>query len=127
MASAILDASAILAVLNNERGADVVLSMLDDAIVSAVNYAEVTSRLINDGTDRHGAKEAILSLGVQVADFDIELADRTGELRPLTRHRGLSLGDRACLALAERENAPVLTSDTSWRDVIPTVDVRIIR
>lgn len=127
MASAILDASAILAVLNNEAGAELVLPALDSAMVSAVNYAEVTSKLINGGADRHGAREAILSLGVRVADFNIDLADRTGELRPLTRHRGLSLGDRACLALAEQENAPVLTSDASWRDVIPTVEIRLIR
>jgi PIN domain nuclease of toxin-antitoxin system len=127
MASAILDASAILAVLNKEPGAELVLAALDDAMVSAVNYAEVTSKLIDGGTDRHSAREVILSLGVRVADFDIDLADRTGELRPLTRHRGLSLGDRACLALAEQENAPALTSDARWRDVTPTVEVRLIR
>lgn len=127
MSNLVLDASAILAVLNGERGADDVMAEIDDAVVSTVNYAEVTSKLIEKGRDRHTAKEAIRGLGIQIADFDQDLADRTGELRPLTRHRGLSLGDRACIALAERNGVPVLTADHRWRDVIPTVEIRLFR
>jgi ribonuclease VapC len=127
MPSFVLDASAILAVLNREPGADAAIAEIDNAIVSTVNYAEVASKLIEKGRDRHAVKEAIHGLGVQIADFDQDLADRTGELRPLTRHRGLSLGDRACIALAEREGAPVLTADHRWRDVIPTIEVRLFR
>jgi ribonuclease VapC len=127
MADAVLDASAVLAVMNGETGADKVTPLLVGAFVSTVNYAEVTSKLVSGGFNRQTARQAVLALGVRVADFDIDLADRAGELRPLTKHRGLSLGDRACLALAERQNAPVLTTDRSWRDAIPTVEIRVIR
>jgi PIN domain nuclease of toxin-antitoxin system len=127
MSSAVLDSSAILAVLNRERGADAVMAAIDDAIVLTVNYAEVVSRLIELGRDVHAAKSAIRSLGVGVVAFDEELAGRTGELRPLTRKRGLSLGDRACIALAERDGVPALTADHRWRDVVPTVEIRIFR
>ena len=127
MANVVLDASAILAVLNSEPGAELIVPELDGATVSTVNYAEVTSKLANGGTGRLAASEAVLRLGVRVADFDKDLADRTGELRPLTRHRGLSLGDRACIALAEREGAAVITADRKWRDVVPTVEIRLFR
>ncbi len=127
MANAVLDSSAILAVMNGERGADQVTPMLVGALVSAVNYAEVTSKLVNGGINRRSAREAVLALGVQVADFDIDLADRAAELRPLTKHRGLSLGDRACLALAEREGVPALTADQSWHDVVETIEIRLVR
>jgi len=127
MPNVVLDASAILAVLNGETGADEVMAEIDNAIVSTVNYAEVASKLIEKGRNRDAAREAICGLGVQIADFDQDLADRTGELRPLTRHRGLSLGDRACIALAERNGVAVLTADRRWRDVVPTVEVRLFR
>jgi PIN domain nuclease of toxin-antitoxin system len=127
MPSVVLDASAILAVLNREAGADAIMAEIDDAIVLSVNYAEVASKLIEQGKDWRLAKEAIFGLGVRIADFDVTLADRTGELRPITKHRGLSLGDRACLALAEQQDALVLTTDHSWRDVIPNVEIRVVR
>jgi PIN domain nuclease of toxin-antitoxin system len=123
----VLDASAILAVLQGEAGAEAVASEVDGAIVSSVNYAEVASKLADKGIGRDAASEAVLRLGIEVADFDRELADRVGELRPLTRHRGLSLGDRACIALAEREHARVITADRTWRDVIPSVEIQLIR
>ena len=127
MASVILDASAMLAVLNGEPGAELVVAELDDAAISTVNYAEVTSKLAGGDADRSAVSDAILRLGVRIVDFDKGLADRTGELRPLTRHRGLSLGDRACIALAEREGAPALTADRRWRDIMPTVEIRLFR
>jgi ribonuclease VapC len=71
--------------------------------------------------------EALITINLKVVDFDRALAERTGELRAATRHLGLSLADRACLALAEREGAPALTSDRSWVGAIDTVEVRAIR
>jgi PIN domain nuclease of toxin-antitoxin system len=127
MPSVVLDASAILAVLNGERGAEQVMAEIDHAVVSTVNYAEVASKLIDKGRSRDAAKEAICGLGVQIADFDQDLADRTAELRPLTRHRGLSLGDRACIALAQRDGVAVLTADQRWRDAVPDVEIRLFR
>jgi PIN domain nuclease of toxin-antitoxin system len=127
MAEVVLDASAILAVLNRERGADVVMADIDGAAMSTVNYAEVATKLFDTGKDFRVAKEAIRSLGVRIVDFDQDLAERVGELRPLTRHRGLSLGDRACIALAERNRVPALTADRRWGDAVPTVDIRLFR
>jgi ribonuclease VapC len=127
MSEAVLDASAILAVLNGESGADLVVPLLGNASISAVNYAEVASKLISNGAARNEVRSAILGLGVDVVDFDLALAERTGELRPLTRHRGLSLGDRACLALAERKGVPVVTADRSWQDILPGIEIRVVR
>lgn len=127
MSEAVLDASAVLAVLNGEPGADLIVPLLGEAMMSTVNYAEVTSKLIGSGAARSEARNAILSLGIDVADFDLGLAERTGELRPLTRHRGLSLGDRACIALAEREGIPVVTTDRTWRDILPGLEIRVVR
>jgi PIN domain nuclease of toxin-antitoxin system len=123
----VLDASAVLAVLNGEPGAEAVLAEIGNAVMSSVNYAEVASKLFDGGQDRQTVKEAIGSLGIEIVDFDERLAERTGELRPLTRDRGLSLGDRACIALAERDGTPALTADRRWHDVIPTVQVRVFR
>jgi PIN domain nuclease of toxin-antitoxin system len=85
------------------------------------------SKLMNSGAARSEARDAILGLGIEVSDFDLALAERTGELRPLTRLRGLSLGDRACLALAEREGAPAVTADRNWRDILPGIEIRVVR
>jgi PIN domain nuclease of toxin-antitoxin system len=127
MASIVLDASAILAVVHGEPGSDQVVPIMGGSLVSAVNYAEVATKLIDRGFSREAARQVMIGLGVRVADFDRDLADRTGELRVLTRHRGLSLGDRACLALAEREAAVVLTADRKWRDVVPNLEIRVVR
>lgn len=127
MASVVLDSSAILAVLNDEPGADVVESMMDDALVSTVNYAEVVAKLVERGSTTAAAQAALLSVALTTVDFDIALALRTGGLRAETLRRGLSLGDRACLALAEREGVPALTGDRSWVGSVSSVDIRLIR
>ncbi len=127
MASAVLDSSAILAVLNNEPGADAVEEMLDDALVSTVNYAEVVAKLVERGSTSAQAQSALRSIALTTSDFDILLAQRTGALRAETIRRGLSLGDRACLALAEREGVPALTGDRTWVGAVSGVEIRLIR
>jgi ribonuclease VapC len=127
MASAVLDSSAILAVLNNEPGADAVEEMLDDALVSTVNYAEVVAKLVERGSTSAQAQSALRSIAITTSDFDILLAQRTGALRAETIRRGLSLGDRACLALAEREGVPALTGDRTWVGAVSGVEIRLIR
>jgi PIN domain nuclease of toxin-antitoxin system len=127
MASAILDSSAILAVLNDEPGADLVVAVIDDALVSTVNYAEVVAKLVERGSTAVEAQSALQSLALTMMDFDIALAQRTGVLRRETMNRGLSLGDRACLALAEREGAPAMTGDRSWVGAVASVEIRLIR
>jgi PIN domain nuclease of toxin-antitoxin system len=127
MAGAVFDASAILAIMNAEKGAEIAIAALNDAVCSAVNYAEVVSKLVERGASLADVIEAFAGLNIRIIDFDLVLAERTGTLRAETRHLGLSLADRACLALAERESAPALTSDRSWIGAISTVDVRAIR
>jgi ribonuclease VapC len=127
MASAVLDSSAVLAVLNAEPGADQVAAVLDDALVSTVNYAEVVAKLVERGSSDLQAHAALQSIALATADFDFALARRTGALRAQTMTRGLSLGDRACLSLAEREGLPAITSDRNWVGAVSGIEVRLIR
>ena len=127
MAKSVLDASAILAVIHGEPGAEIVTMALQDAMISTVNYAEVISKLVERGFAVADADAAIQEMAIPVADFDLDLARRTGALRSETKRRGLSLGDRACLALGEREGARVVTSDTRWANVLQSVEIKLIR
>ena len=127
MASAVLDSSAILAVLNAEPGAKVVAAALNDALVSTVNYAEVVGKLVERGSSYALALSALTAIALNVEDFDLALAQRTGELRAGTRKRGLSLGDRACLSLAEREGIPAMTADRSWVGAVSGIQVQLFR
>ena len=127
MADAILDASAVLAVIQGEPGAETVAEALQDALILAVNYAEVISKLVERGATYEQADAAVQNLAIPVVDFDLALARRTGALRSATRSRGLSLADRACLALGEREQVPILTGDRRWAGVLPDVRVQLIR
>lgn len=127
MASAVLDSSAVLAVLNNEPGADAVVAILDDALVSTVNYAEVIGKLVERGSSYNLAQAVLRTIALTTVDFDIALARRTGALRAETIKRGLSLGDRACLSLAEREGVPAVTGDRAWVGAVSSVEVRLIR
>jgi len=127
MASAVLDSSAVLAVLNAERGADTVVAVLGDALVCAVNHAEVISKLVEKGITLDLARSTVEGIGVQVVDFDVTLAERTGDLRRETKNYGLSLGDRACLALAEREGVIAVTGDKRWGKLAIGIDIRLFR
>lgn len=127
MPSVVLDASAVLAVLNDEAGAEQVLPLLDEAAVSSVNFAEVVSKLTERGGSLNQIRDALHAIGLNVVDFDLSLAERTGTLRTETRSRGLSLGDRACLALAEREGVPAVTGDQRWCGAVPGIEVYFIR
>jgi len=127
MTSAVFDASAILALVNGENGSDAVLAVLDNASVCSVNHAEVVTKLVERGLTLNLARETLRSIGVTVIDFDVGLAERTGDLRRATKDRGLSLADRACLALAEREGVFALTADRTWAGLDLGVEVRLIR
>jgi PIN domain nuclease of toxin-antitoxin system len=127
MTAVVLDSSAVLAVINAEPGAERVIEVLDGALLSAVNHAEVMTKLAEKGIGRDLARSTVLKIGVQVIEYGIDLADRTGELRPQTRHLGLSLADRACLALAEREGVPAVTADRKWAMLDIGIEVSLIR
>jgi ribonuclease VapC len=124
----VLDASALLAYLGDEPGADAVeMAIADRATIGAVNLAEVLGSLAVAGHDPEEARVGIRLLAIEVASFDEDLALEAALLRPVTRHAGLSLGDRACLALARRLARPALTADAAWSGAVPDVDVVLIR
>jgi ribonuclease VapC len=124
----VLDASALIALFHQEPGSDKVAQAIEDgAVLSTVNLAEVTSKLNELGTPDTLIQTAINVLELTIVDFNTELAYKVGLLRPLTKSAGLSLGDRACLALAQHLNLPVLTTDRVWKDLLPAVTVQLIR
>jgi len=129
----VLDASALLAHLRDEPGADVVAEAIaSGAVISTVNLAEVFSRVADRGGDpaklaAELTQSGLLDGAITVEPFTVADAIETGRLRPLTRDAGLSLGDRACLALARRLDAPALTADTDWQGVAHGVELRLIR
>ena len=109
-----LDASALLCLLLQERGADIVLKALPDCVISAVNLSEVIAKLSDRGGDAATIEAALSGLDLDIVAFDGEQARLAGLLRLPTRAFGLSLGDRACLALACVRDAVALTCDTGW-------------
>ncbi len=111
----ILDASAVLAVLNGERGEKKVIPILTESAISSVNLTEIAAKLLEAGMDEASARLAVSVLGIgEITDFTEDLAWEAARLRPLTRQYGLSLGDRACLALAIKLKIPAVTADKEW-------------
>ena len=125
MTRAILDASALLALLLDEPGASSVTAVLDDAAVSAVNLAEVAGQYARRGIPESGIRTMLSQFSIQVIPFDQALAFVAGSLVPKTRLAGLSLGDRACLALSIRLGAKALTADRSWSRIARAVGIEI--
>ena len=124
----VLDASALLAVLNRESGAEKLTpELLSSAISSTVNLAEVHGKLVERGLSPRDAWEAALSPVREAASFTAEHAKTAGDLITQTRSLGLSLGDRACLALGLTLGAPVYTSDKSWKKLNVGVRIHVIR
>lgn len=123
----VMDSSAALAVLLGEKGADVALDLLPEAQCSSVNTVEIIARLIDKGRSMDEAADDFAGLGMPVAAFDAAMGIMAGQLRALTKSRGLSLGDRACLALAIRENATAVTADRSWADLEVGCKIQLIR
>jgi len=124
----VLDASALLALLNGEPGAEKLTpQLLSTAASSTVNLAEVQAKLVDRGLDPADAWEATLAPVRDAVDFTSEHARIAGTLIAQTRSLGLSLGDRACLALALSLKAPVYTADKSWKNLKLGVRVHVIR
>lgn len=124
----VLDASAILAVINAEPGAEKLTpGLLARAVGSAVNVSEVQAKLVSRGWPSDEAWEDATSPVREVIPFDEEHARTAGDLIAHTRHLGLSLGDRACLALAAALKAPVYTAERAWTKLNTGVRVHLIR
>ncbi len=127
MAEAVLDASAILALFQAEPGASTVAEALPSVLLSSVNASEAVAKLIRYGTKPEAAVDAVRRLKCPIVAVNDRLGLRAGALYALTAKFGLSLGDRICLALAERERLPVLTADRAWASLDIGVEIRLIR
>ncbi|MCX6038171.1 MAG: type II toxin-antitoxin system VapC family toxin [Chloroflexi bacterium] len=123
----VLDASALLSLLNSEDGSDLVLVFLPHSVISTVNLAEVVTRLSILGMPEGENREALTLLGLEIIPFDEEQAFRAGLLSAYTQPLGLSLGDRACLALALTTQSIALTADRVWKDLDIGVAISLIR
>jgi PIN domain nuclease of toxin-antitoxin system len=121
----VLDASALLALLQGEDGAEEVELLLDGASMSAVNLSEVMQKGDQHGVDTEGLEFDLEALGIEFHDFDVRMARVTAEL--WSGGSGLSLGDRACLALARVRGSTAVTMDRRWHRAKLPVDVRLVR
>jgi len=125
--SVVLDASAIIAFLLQEPGAAIVGEYLTDGIASAVNIAEVGTRLSDLDMGDVQIRRSMSVLGLEIRPFDLEAAYAVAVMRAKTRNKGLSLGDRACLALANQLGVPALTADRVWAELDIDVEIQLIR
>jgi ribonuclease VapC len=125
MNSYVLDASAILAFLNNEPGADRVQAVLSQGrcFISVVNWSEVARKLVLKRLPVEPVAQNLLAVGVEFRDFDYQLAIATAQIEA----QALSLGDRACLSLACGLGATALTADTIWQSLVTGINVELIR
>ena len=125
--SSVLDASAVLAILNQERGAEAAISNLPGSVMSLVNAVEVGSKLMDSGMTFDAAWEALDLLEVSLIELDLDLAKTATALREHTCSKGLSLADRICLALAMREGSVAITADHVWASVDVGCRIKLIR
>jgi ribonuclease VapC len=125
--SFVLDASAVLCLLQEEKGAERVIEALPDAMIGAVNYSEVVAKLVEAGIDEATVDSLIDKLQLNVIPFDRIQARHAGSLRSTTRKFGLSLGDRACLALAAAQGATALTCERTWTKFEAPCKVEAVR
>ena len=125
MSETVLDASALLALLRDEPGAAKVADAIAQARMSSVNYAEVVSHFIHVGMPSDQVDAMLRPLPMTIVEADKALATIAGHLRAATADAGLSLGDRFCLALAQRDGLTALTADKQWRTIAEAVGVTV--
>lgn len=126
MARSVIDASALLAYLRRERGWEQVLrAFTGTATMTTVNFGEVAGWLVRNGADEAAVRALRNGLVIPLTPIDDDLAIRAALLEPLTRSKGLGIGDRLCLALAAREGASALTADTAWDEIAQAVGVAV--
>ncbi len=122
-----LDSSALLAFLYREPGHEVVDSRLENSVLSTVNLAEVLTRFARDGEDPVLALQHLEQGPYEIVPFHASDAAVAASLFPPTARRGLSLGDRACLALATSRGIPALTADRNWAGLELGISIEFIR
>ena len=123
----VLDASALLALLHDEPGAQRVEAALEGALMCTVNWSEVVQKSIARGVNCDGMGGELAEAGLRFVPFTEQQAELAGRLWTDTRHLGLALADRACLALARDRSLPVMTADRAWETLNIGVSVDLIR
>lgn len=127
MTSVVLDASALIALLRNEPGAEMVSRKLSGAIISAVNYSKILKKTIERGGEAEPVSLFVRGLAVEIVPFDEHLAAGAAELYPQTKVHGMSFADRACLALGVHRKITVLTAERKMALVPLPIKVTVIR
>lgn len=127
MKEVVLDASALLAVLHEEPGWKNVEPLLETAAITAVNWSEVVQKSIARGVRVDGLREDMVALGLDIVPFTADDAEIAADLWRKTHRRGLSLGDRSCIALGIRLGLPVVTADKAWKGFGAGIEIRLIR
>jgi PIN domain nuclease of toxin-antitoxin system len=127
MTKAVLDASAVLAALYREPGGDAAIAVAPEAAISAVNFAEIVSKLIAKGLNEADAIATARGFDIDIAPVDARQAELAGLLHAKSRRQGISLGDAFCLALATLLGTPALTADRRWVSLNLDVAVVLIR
>ena len=124
----VIDSSAVIALINKEKGYEIALKHLDNSIISAVNFSEILTVLQREiFKDNEEGIELVKASFLHIVDFDSGQAEVAASIDKITKKYGLSLEDRACLALAKSTKLPVLTADKVWNEIDVGVDVRLIR
>ncbi|MBD2446790.1 type II toxin-antitoxin system VapC family toxin [Nostoc sp. FACHB-152] len=127
MSKVVIDASAVLALLNQESGSEEILQYIGNAAISSVNLSEVIAKLADAGIPEADINQILLNLNLEVVVFNEEQALKAGMMRPATKSIGLSFGDRACLALGILLNQPVVTTDRLWSNLSVGIEIRVVR
>ena len=123
----VVDTSAVLAALLDEPGGAEIFDLRHECDLSVVNLAETYTKLVEQGVPVAEAEQTLARFQYRIRDFSPDQALKVAELRPLTRHLGLSFGDRACLALGHFSQCPILTADKDWSKLDLGLDIRQIR
>lgn len=123
-----LDASALLALLQGEAGQEMIGEVLEHSVMSSVNFSEVVQKaLTREEVPTAGLRADLEAAGLAILPFEADDAEEAARLWPATRNAGLSLGDRACLALAARHGLTALTTDRAWSELGLPVEVYLLR
>ncbi|MEX1205845.1 MAG: type II toxin-antitoxin system VapC family toxin [Dongiaceae bacterium] len=122
-----LDASALLAFMFRESGHERVAMVIERSCLSTVNLSEVIGRFVRDGHDGFAVLRRLQETSIELVEFSISQAALAASLLPKTRRLGLSLGDRACLALALSRRIPALTADAAWSEADFGIEIHVIR
>jgi PIN domain nuclease of toxin-antitoxin system len=127
LSEVVVDASAILALLNQETGSEEVLQFIGKAAISTVNLSEIIAKLAEGSIPEEDIQQILSNFHLKVVAFDEEQAFIAGMLRPASKPIGLSFGDRACLALGIVLNKPVITTDRLWSNVNVGIEIQVVR